>query len=104
MMRATQLLAYYGRTALLLGPMPRRAIVAVANTSAAIRPLVDVSELARNNTLKSAARLAHPAHQKYLETTATADARVAAKPRHHVDPTALHGLLGLPKDTRRGLV
>jgi hypothetical protein len=104
MARATQLLAYHGRTALLLGPMPRRAIPAVANISAAIRPLVDVSDLARNNTLRAASGLGHPAHNKLLETTVISGVGPARGQQRHVDANTLHGLLGLTKDGRRGLV
>jgi hypothetical protein len=104
MARATQLLAYHGRTALLLGPMPRRAIPSVANMSGAIRPLVDVSELARNNTLKAASGLGHPAHNKLLETTVISGAAQSQSMQRHVDAKVLQGLLGLTKDNRRGLV
>jgi hypothetical protein len=37
MARATQLLAYHGRTALLLGPMPRRMNMVPANQSGPLR-------------------------------------------------------------------
>lgn len=104
MTRSTQMLAYHGRTALLLGPMPRRAIPAVANTSAAIRPLVDVSEIARKNALKAAAGLGHPAHRKLLQTTVIPGVEAVAKSTRHADTKALQGLLGLPKDPRRGHV
>jgi hypothetical protein len=104
MTRATQMLAYHGRTALLLGPMPRRAIPAVANISGAIRPLIDVSDLARNNTLRAAAGLGHPAHNKLLETTVISGTGPATAVQRHVDANALQGLLGLVKDSRRGLV
>jgi hypothetical protein len=104
MARATQLLAYHGRTALLLGPMPRRAIPLVANSSGAIRPLVEVSELARKNTLKAAAGLGHPAHNRLLETTVIPGGGSATRSQRHVDANAIHGLLGLPTDSRRGLV
>lgn len=104
MARATQMLAYHGRTALLLGPMPRRAIPAVANTSGAIRPLVDVSILARNNTLKAASGLGHPAHNKLLETTVISGTGTKTGSQRHVDANTLQGLLGLLKDSRRGQV
>jgi hypothetical protein len=70
MARATQLLAYHGRTALLLGPMPRRAIPAVANLSSAIRPLVDVSDYRRNATISAATGMVKPAQKKLSATTA----------------------------------
>ncbi len=104
MSRATQMLAYHGRTALLLGPMPRRAVPAVANISVAIRPLMDVSDLARNNTLKAAAGLGHPAHNKLLETTVISGSGPATSAQRHADSNTLRGLLGLAKDNRRGLV
>ncbi len=104
MARSTQMLAYHGRTALLLGPMPRRAIPAVANTSTAIRPLVDVSEIARTNTLQAASGFGHPAHNKLLESTVIPADGSVARTQRHIDAKALKGLLGLPKDTRRGLV
>ncbi len=104
MARATQMLAYHGRTALLLGPMPRRAIPPVANTSGAIRPLVDVSDLARNSTLKAASGLGHPAHNKLLETTVIPGIGPTQGLHRHVDAKTLQGLLGLAKDSRRGLV
>ena len=104
MARATQMLAYHGRTALLLGPMPRRAIPTVANTSGAIRPLVDVSELARNTTLKGAAGLNHPAHNKLLESTAMSGIALVTGSQSHIDTVTLHGLLGMANDNRRGQV
>ncbi len=67
MARATQMLAYHGRTALLLGPMPRRAIPLAANTQDPVRPLADISDFARNSALKAATGLDNPLH-KLLET------------------------------------
>jgi hypothetical protein len=104
MARTTQMLAYHGRTALLLGPMPRRAIPAVANISRAIRSLVDVSDLARDNALNAASGLGHPAHNKLLETTVISGTGPTTVLQRHVDATTLHALLGLAKDNRRGLI
>lgn len=44
MARATQLLAYHGRTALLLGPMPRRANMVPANLPGPVRTHATVTE------------------------------------------------------------
>lgn len=107
MARATQMLAYHGRTALLLGPMPRRAIPPVANLSAALRPLVDVSDLARTATLKTASGLTHPAHNKLLETTVIPLSGSAVSVGRNADfPAAkrLGAQKPSPKDGSRGQV
>lgn len=44
MARATQLLAYHGRTALLLGPMPRRANMVPANLNGPVRTHAPATE------------------------------------------------------------
>lgn len=44
MFQATQMLAYHGRTALLLGPVPRRACFDAANLPHAVRPQVKLTK------------------------------------------------------------
>jgi hypothetical protein len=47
MFRATQMLAYHGRTALLLGPMPRRTNLVAANSPHALRSHLVIAKTVR---------------------------------------------------------
>ncbi len=47
MFRATQMLAYHGRTALLLGPMPRRSNLVAANLPNALKSHLAIAKTAR---------------------------------------------------------
>ena len=102
--RATQLLAYHGRTALLLGPMPRRASPPVANLSAAIRPLVDVSDLARSSVLKAAGGLNHPAHNVLLATASLPPVALSVRRGEPAEATPFRRLAGPCADGRVGSV
>jgi hypothetical protein len=61
MARATQLLAYHGRTALLLGPVPRRANMVAANQAGPVHPHARTASVPLNDeihpSMLSASRL-----------------------------------------------
>jgi hypothetical protein len=104
MARATQLLAYHGRTALLVGPMPRRPIPKVANLSAPLRFLANVADTGRDTAMKSGSGQPTPLH--VLLATSLAPASGASQDMQQASASIAqmaHRVSSLrPKDGRRG--